>query len=98
MVAKKDGAFIVAASVLVCGFSDGLTTGQAAYAITSVDELADVNQNHLAFNALKDLVERYNVIEGYPDRTFRGEEQLLAMNWQPRWMRQLNPWAESLQD
>jgi len=44
----------------------------SAHAITSVDELSDLDQNHWAYEALRDLVEKYDVIEGYPDGTFRG--------------------------
>jgi hypothetical protein len=45
-----------------------------ANAITSVDELSDSNRNHWAFEALQDLVEKYDVIEGYPSRVFRGNK------------------------
>lgn len=72
MVAKKITPLLLAASVLVCGFSGGFINKQAAYAITRVDELSDVSQSNWAYDALKDLVEKYNVIEGYPDKTFRG--------------------------
>ena len=72
MVAKRITPLLLAASVAVCGFSGGLINNQAAYAITSVDELTDVSSNVWAYEALKDLVEKYNVIEGYPDKTFRG--------------------------
>ena len=64
---------ILAASVFLSGaagfFAGSMTP---AHAITSVDELTDVNQNHWAYEALRDLVEKYDVIEGYPDHTFRG--------------------------
>ncbi|EKE02562.1 MAG: hypothetical protein ACD_20C00361G0001 [uncultured bacterium] len=72
MVAKRMTPLLLAASVLVCGFSGGFINQQAAYAITSVDELTDVSESVWAYDALKDLVEKYNVIEGYPDKTFRG--------------------------
>src|SRR5690606_2163215 len=49
-------------------------------AITSVDELTDVNADHWAYEALRDLVEKYDVIEGYPDHTFRGERA--ATRWE----------------
>ncbi|MDX2085572.1 MAG: iron uptake porin [Candidatus Melainabacteria bacterium] len=42
--------------------------------ITSVDELSDVNADHWAYEALRDLVEKYDVIEGYPNGTFRGNK------------------------
>ncbi|MGE0200149.1 MAG: iron uptake porin [Candidatus Melainabacteria bacterium] len=43
-----------------------------AWALSSVDELTDVRADHWAYETLKDLTERYGVIEGYPDMTFRG--------------------------
>lgn len=41
--------------------------------VTSVSELSDVQPTDWAFGALQSLVERYGCIEGYPDRTFRGQ-------------------------
>lgn len=44
--------------------------------ITSVSELTDVLPTDWAFEALRNLVETYGCIEGYPDRTFRGSRSL----------------------
>ncbi|MFN8615144.1 MAG: iron uptake porin [Vampirovibrionales bacterium] len=67
---------LLAATVAVSGVA-GLMLGAVtpASAITSVDELTDVNSNHWAYSALQDLVEKYDVIEGYPDLTFKGNRQ-----------------------
>ena len=71
---SKRLSLLLAASVMLTG-AVALSTGSAtpAQAITSVDELSDVNTSHWAYDALRDLVERYDVIEGYPDHTFRGD-------------------------
>lgn len=44
--------------------------------VTSVSQLTDVQPTDWAFQALQSLVERYGCIEGYPDRTFRGNRAL----------------------
>jgi hypothetical protein len=44
--------------------------------VTSVSQLTDVRPGDWAFQALQTLVERYGVIAGYPDRTFRGNQPL----------------------
>jgi hypothetical protein len=73
---SKRLSLLLAASVMLTG-AVALSTGSVtpAQAITSVDELSDVNTSHWAYDALRDLVERYDVIEGYPDHTFRGDRQ-----------------------
>ncbi|NEQ69730.1 MAG: iron uptake porin, partial [Symploca sp. SIO2D2] len=40
--------------------------------VTSVTELLDVSPGDWAYDALRELVEEYKCIVGYPDRTFRG--------------------------
>ncbi len=44
--------------------------------VTSVSELSDVEPGDWAFTALQRLVEEYGCIEGYPDRTFRGDRAM----------------------
>lgn len=44
--------------------------------VTSVSELSDVQPTDWAFTALQRLVEEYGCLEGYPDRTFRGNRPL----------------------
>jgi hypothetical protein len=65
---------LLAASVFLSG-ATGILTGAftPAHAITSVEELRDVDSSSWAYQALADLVEKYDVIEGYPDYTFKGQ-------------------------
>ena len=44
--------------------------------ITSVSQLSDLQTHEWAFVALQSLVERYGVIAGYPDGTFKGNQSL----------------------
>ena len=49
---------------------------EALAQVTSVSQLSDVQPTDWAFQALQSLVERYGVIAGYPDGTFRGNRTL----------------------
>jgi Carbohydrate-selective porin, OprB family/S-layer homology domain len=44
--------------------------------VTSVSQLSDVQPTDWAFQALQSLVERYGVIAGYPNGTFRGNRAM----------------------
>ncbi len=44
--------------------------------VTNVSQLRDVEPTDWAYQALRQLVERYGCIEGYADRTFRGNRAL----------------------
>lgn len=81
MTSRRVTPLLLAASIFLTGATGAfLGSTTSAHAITSVDELTDVNQNHWAYEALRDLVEKYDVIEGYPDHTFRGERN--ATRWE----------------
>lgn len=66
-------------AVLVAGTVASAAFGVAAApasAFTPVSELKDVPPNHWAYNAIQSLVEKYEVLEGFPDNTFRGNRTL----------------------
>jgi len=44
--------------------------------VTSVSELSDVSPSDWAFTALQRLVEEYGCIEGFPNRTYRGNQAM----------------------
>jgi hypothetical protein len=47
-----------------------------AFAFTPVSELKDVSPDHWAYAAIQALIEKYEVMEGFPDKTFRGPKTL----------------------
>ncbi|MDY6937993.1 MAG: iron uptake porin [Cyanobacteriota bacterium] len=51
-------------------------SAQLPNAMPSVEELSDVQPTDWAYQALKSLIERYNLPIGYPDGTFRGDRPL----------------------
>jgi porin len=55
---------------------DQPTTDALIGQVTSVSQLEDVQPNDWAFQALQSLVDRYGIIEGYPDNTFRGNRAI----------------------
>jgi hypothetical protein len=44
--------------------------------VTSVSQLRDVSPRDWAFDALRNLVEQYGCIQGYPNSTFRGDRSM----------------------
>ncbi|MFP4693000.1 MAG: iron uptake porin [Cyanobacteriota bacterium] len=51
-------------------------SGNSLNQVNSVFQLEDVSPDDWAFEALRNLVERYGCIAGYPDGTFRGEQAM----------------------
>jgi hypothetical protein len=56
--------------------SEGQGNRNTVAQVTSVSQLSDVQPTDWAFQALQSLVERYGVIAGYPDGTFRGNRAM----------------------
>jgi len=56
--------------------SDDTEIDNSLSQVTSVSQLSDVQPTDWAFQALQSLVERYGCIEGYPDRTYRGNRAI----------------------
>ncbi|OKH12687.1 iron uptake porin [[Limnothrix rosea] IAM M-220] len=54
----------------------GQNTEDSMSQVNSVFQLRDVAPSDWAFDALRNLVEKYNCIVGYPDGTFRGNRPL----------------------
>ncbi|NJM46855.1 MAG: iron uptake porin [Alkalinema sp. RU_4_3] len=44
--------------------------------VNSVDQLTDLSPDHWAYKAVKNLIERYGVLSGYGDKTFKGNRPL----------------------
>ena len=53
-----------------------LPEGDAFEQITNVSQLRDVSPGDWAYDALRNLVENYDCLEGYPNRTYRGDRAL----------------------
>jgi hypothetical protein len=51
-----------------------LISGQAAQAKPLSSDLVDLHKNHWAYGAATKIVDKYGLIKGFPDHTFRGEK------------------------
>ncbi len=50
------------------------TARQKDASVVAVNELSDIEGDEWAYKAIQELVEKYDVLEGYPDGTFRGKK------------------------
>ena len=59
-------------------FTSQSTHAQAAKqkdaSVVAVNELTDIEGDEWAYKAVQELVEKYDVLEGYPDGTFKGKK------------------------
>lgn len=67
----KRGSVLAIAMVVGVGFAPA-----EALAYVPVSQLEDLTPDHWSYAAIKALVEKYQVLEGNPDRTFRGARTL----------------------
>ena len=63
------------ASSLALGFLL-VAVAPAAEAFTPANEMVDLSPEHWAYRAIQELMEKYQIVEGYPDKTFRGNRIL----------------------
>lgn len=54
---------------------------------SSVADMADVRVDHWAFAAIQAVVEKYGIMEGFPDRTFKGQRNLTRYEFAAALMR-----------
>ncbi len=70
--------FILVALVLSFIVSEQIAQAQAARqkdaSVVAVNELSDIEGDEWAYKAVQELVEKYDVLEGYPDGTYRGKK------------------------
>lgn len=71
---KKVYILMLLLFVLLSGVSEAYAQAarQKDSTVVAVNELTDVKGQEWAFMAVQELVEKYDVLEGYPDTTFRG--------------------------
>lgn len=54
--------------------SNAQTTREVDTKVVAVNELADLKGDEWAYKAISELVEKYDVLEGYPDGKFKGNK------------------------
>jgi len=67
---------VQSATLTVQGSDEANSPADDMAQVTSVTQLSDVQPTDWAFQALQSLVERYGVIAGYPNGTFRGDRAI----------------------
>ncbi len=61
---------------LALSMSFGLLPNLNAHAFVPASEMRDLSSNHWAYKAIEALVEKYGVMSGFPDKTFKGAKNL----------------------
>lgn len=64
--------------LVACLLSSCITLGFAekSFAFVPTTEIKDLSSNHWAYKAIESLVEKYGVMSGYPDKTFKGSKNM----------------------
>jgi hypothetical protein len=57
-------------------YSQELNSAPTMGQVNSITQLRDVSPSDWAYDALRNLVENYDCIEGYPNRTYRGDRSM----------------------
>jgi len=61
---------------LTLAFSLSMSFTQQAFAFVPAAEMKDLSSNHWAYKAIKGLVEKYEVMSGFPDKNFKGSRAM----------------------
>src|SRR5687767_2330298 len=61
---------------LALSFTLPLSINSQVLAFVPANEMRDLSSNHWAYKAIESLVERYGVMAGFPDKTFKGTKNL----------------------
>lgn len=65
--------------LLITFLSGVLTLGISIYpamAFTKVSEMTDLEAPHWAYKAIQQCIERYQILDGFPDKTFKGSRNI----------------------
>jgi hypothetical protein len=73
---KRDSSDVRGAVELTDNSSPENDENDSMNQVTSVTQLSDVQPTDWAYEALRSLIDRYGVIAGYPDGTFRGNRAM----------------------
>ncbi|HBB32234.1 MAG TPA: hypothetical protein DDZ80_23660 [Cyanobacteria bacterium UBA8803] len=71
-------------------YSNDLDVNNSLEQVTDVSQLRDVQPGDWAYEALRSLIERYGVLSGYPDGTFRGNRPVTRYEFAATLLRVLN--------
>lgn len=63
-------------AALALGTATPLLAAAPASAQVKAAQLVDIHPNHWAYGAIQSLVDKYRVMGGYPDKTFRGQRNV----------------------
>lgn len=75
-ILKKITLLIVLFEIIFSSYTPvfSQTARQKDASVVAVNELSDLESNEWAYKAVQGLVEKYDVLEGYPDGTFKGQK------------------------
>ncbi len=72
MIKKNRLSQLFVSLLVISSVSSVTLLANPAEARTSADDLKDVRADHWAYKAIKELVDKYDIMSGFPDGTFRG--------------------------
>lgn len=62
--------------LLSCLVFTTILFAEKSFAFVPTTEIRDLSSNHWAYKAIEALIEKYGVMSGYPDKTFKGAKNM----------------------